>query len=116
MKLRHWICIAAVTAFGVAGLQAGPQLERPTTKCNRLDVGPPPDCHPAHWCNKACETYYCPMCKVALIPVRVDLKGGAGVFSQYRTTEYRCPDCRYFMRACTWTHAKCCHKTKCCKH
>ncbi|HPA17439.1 MAG TPA: hypothetical protein PLU30_06800 [Verrucomicrobiae bacterium] len=107
MKLTHWICFAAVAAFGVTGLQAGPQLQRPTTKCDRLDVGPPPDCRPAVECKKFCVVYQCPMCRVDLIPVRVDLKGGAGPLSQYRTTEYRCPKCRYFMRACVERKAPC---------
>ncbi len=100
MRLTHWICVAAVAALGTTCLQAGPQLQRPTTKCNRLDVGPAPDCHPAKVCKTFSRVYQCPMCRADLVPVRVDLKGGCAPLSQYRTTEYRCPDCRYFMRAC----------------
>lgn len=113
MKLTHWICFAAVAAFGVSSLQAGPQLQRPTTKCNRLDVGPAPDCRPAQECKTFCYVYQCPMCQTDLIPVRVDLKGGRGALSQYRTTEYRCPDCRYFMRACVVQKATCSTCSKC---
>lgn len=100
MKLAHWICFAAVAAWGVTGLQAHPQLQRPTTKCNRLDVGPAPDCVPAVASDKFHYVYQCPVCQSALTPVRVDLKRGCAPLSQYRTTEYRCPGCRYFMRAC----------------
>ncbi len=106
MKLTHWFCLAAATAFGVSGLQAGPQLHTVTPKRNWLDVGPPPDCRPARECKEFCKTYQCPKCKTDLIPVRVNLKGTKGALSQYRTTEYRCPDCRYFMRACV--SKKCC--------
>lgn len=114
MKAVHWICVAAVTVLGAMSLQAGPQLQKPTTKCNRLDVGPAPDIHAARECKKFCVVYQCPNCRTDLIPVRVDLKGGESALSQYRTTEYRCPDCRYVMRACVASKAKCSKCSKCC--
>jgi len=106
MKTTHWICFAAVAAFAVSGLQAH-ELQRPTTKCNRLDVGPAPEIAPAVETDTFHYTYGCPYCRAELIPVRVDLKGGTAPFSQYRTTEYRCPGCRYVLRACVVGRAPC---------
>lgn len=107
MKMRHWICFAAIAAFGVSVLEANPVLQKPTTKCNRLDVGPAPECAPAVETDTFHYAYGCPVCQLELIPVRVDLKGGTAPFSQYRTTEYRCPGCRYVLRACVVGRAPC---------